>query len=114
MADALRTDRAARVVGKAAAEYADAWEDLTQAWNQTADAFEALRAAGDSPSRDQVEVYLKAQDRIALAWRLCEQKRAALDGAGAEYRAATNGGAAPDLSVFRMPPWLHLPLPGQT
>jgi hypothetical protein len=114
MADAVRTDRSARVVGKAAAEYAAAWEELAQAWNQAADAFEALRRAAESPPRDQVESYLKAQDRIALAWRSCEQKRASLDGAGAEYRAATNGDAAPDLSVFRMPPWQRLPLPGQT
>ena len=70
MADAVRTDRAARVVGKAAAEYAAAWEELTRAWNQSADAFEALRSAAETPSRDQVESYLEAQNRIALLARL--------------------------------------------
>jgi hypothetical protein len=111
MAESLRVDRATRVVSKAVGEYAGAWTELTQAWNQGAEAFEHIQRAASAVTSDQVAAYMQAQDRIAKAWRLCEQKRASLDGAGAEFRAATGAMAAPDLSMFIMPPWQRLPVP---
>jgi hypothetical protein len=112
MVDAVRSERATRVFAKALRECAAAWEEFMSAWNEGAEAFEQIRRADEAATALQVNAYVEAQDRIAKAWKLCEQKRASLDGAGAEYRAATGYAAAPDLSQFRIPPWTRLPTSG--